>query len=172
MRQATWEDLGMSRRVYLALKMINNSGDLVVSIVGVCFLIVGGKGIRRIASIWRAKLSGKSESLATDVLRISVTEGSGHVYPGKLNRPPLPSGDRRQMWDIRRMWNVGRTEFRMWDIRRRWNVGRTEFRMWEFPSGWNERCHVSQGAVCVSKGEGATRHFLGRIPQWVVVQAV
>ena len=30
-------------------------------------------------------------------------------------------------------------------------------------SGWNERCHVSQGAVCVSKGEGATRQFLGRI---------
>ena len=26
-------------------------------------------------------------------LRIGVTEGSGHVYPGKLNRPPLPSSD-------------------------------------------------------------------------------
>ena len=32
--------------------------------------------------------------MATDVLRISVTEGSGHVCPGNLNRPPLPSGDR------------------------------------------------------------------------------
>ena len=32
-------------------------------------------------------------------------------------------------------------------------------------SGWNERCHVSQGVVCVSKGEGAMRQFLGRIPQ-------
>ena len=46
-----------------------------------------------------------------------------------------------------------------------WNEG-------EFPSEWNEQCHISQGAVCVSKGEGATRHSLGRIPQWVVVQAV
>ncbi|WKA11925.1 hypothetical protein VitviT2T_029373 [Vitis vinifera] len=36
------------------------------------------------------------------VLRIGVTEGSGHVCPGKLNRPPLPSGDReRRMRDIR-----------------------------------------------------------------------
>ena len=34
-------------------------------------------------------------------LRIGVTEGSGHVYSGKLNRPPLPSGDRgRRMRDI------------------------------------------------------------------------
>ena len=41
-----------------------------------------------------------------------------------------------------------------------------------FLSGWNERCHVSQGTVCMSKGEGATLHFLGRIPQWVVVPAV
>nr|CAN74244.1 hypothetical protein VITISV_037118 [Vitis vinifera] len=35
-------------------------------------------------------------------LRIGVTEGSGHVYPRKLNRPHLPSGDRgRRMRDIR-----------------------------------------------------------------------
>ena len=27
-------------------------------------------------------------------LQIGVIEGSGHVCPGKLNRPPLPSGDR------------------------------------------------------------------------------
>ena len=32
-----------------------------------------------------------------------------------------------------------------------WNEG--------FSSGWNERCHVSQGAVCVSKEEEATRHL-------------
>ncbi|WKA07069.1 hypothetical protein VitviT2T_024936 [Vitis vinifera] len=38
------------------------------------------------------------ESLATDAIRISVIEGSGHVCPGKLNRPPLPSGDKRRMW--------------------------------------------------------------------------
>ena len=34
----------MSCRVYLALKMSDSSGDLVVSIVGVCFLIVGETG--------------------------------------------------------------------------------------------------------------------------------
>ena len=64
-------------------------------------------------------------------LQISVTEGSGHVCPGKLNRPPLPSGDRgagcdginrgawceisgevehrsdrRQIWDIRVEWGI------------------------------------------------------------------
>ena len=71
-------------------------------------------------------------------------------------------------------WNVGGEEFRMWDTR-------VECRRRRIPdvrypgemsaeknsgcemSGWNERCHVSQGAVCVSKGEGATRQFLGRI---------
>ena len=75
------------------------------------------KWIRRIASIWRAKLSGESESLATDVLRISVTGGSGHVCPGKLNRPPLPSDDKHWLWSTRRWWNVSRTGL---------------------PSGWNE----------------------------------
>ena len=61
----------------------------------------GRKWIRRIASIWRAKLSRESESLATDVLRISITEGSGHVCSGKLNRPPLPSSNRRRLWSTR-----------------------------------------------------------------------
>ena len=37
-----------------------------------------------------------------------------------------------------------------------WNEG--------FPSGWNERCHVSQGAVCVSKEEGATRYLFREDP--------
>ena len=27
-------------------------------------------------------------------LQIGITEGFGHVCPGKLNRPPLPSGNR------------------------------------------------------------------------------
>ena len=49
-------------------------------------------------------------------LWIGVTEGSGHVCPGKLNRPSLLSGGRRRMWDIRRRWDVGRTELRLWDI--------------------------------------------------------
>ena len=77
----------------------------------------GWKWIRRIASIWRAKLSGESESLATDVIRISVAEGSGHVCLGKSNRPLLPSGGRGRMWNIQRKWDVDRTEWRLWDIR-------------------------------------------------------
>ena len=80
----------------------------------------GRKWIRRIASIWRAKLSGESESLATDVIRISVTEGSEHVCLGKLNRHPLPSDSRHRLWNIQKRWNFGRTEFRMWDIRVEW----------------------------------------------------
>ena len=35
-------------------------------------------------------------------LRVSSIRGSGHVWPGKLKRPPLPSDVRRQMWNIRR----------------------------------------------------------------------
>ena len=53
--------LGMSCRMYLALKMSDSSGDLVVSIVRVIFSIVGGNG------------SGES--------RVSDEPS----YPGKLN---------------------------------------------------------------------------------------
>ena len=52
----------MSCQVYLALKMNDSSGDLVVSIVGVCFLIVGG--------------NGSGESRVSNELS----------YPGNLNR--------------------------------------------------------------------------------------
>ena len=38
MRQTIWEDLGMSCRAYLALKMSDSSGDLIDNVVGVCFL--------------------------------------------------------------------------------------------------------------------------------------
>ena len=37
-----------------------------------------------------------------------------------------------------------------------WNEG--------LPSGWNERCHVLQGAVNVSKEAGATRHLFREDP--------
>ena len=59
-----------------------------------------------------------------ETFQVSAVKGSGHVCPGKLKRPPLPSGIRCRMWNIWRRWNVCRTEFRMWDIRRRWNVAR------------------------------------------------
>ena len=40
-------------------------------------------------------------------LRIGITEGSGHVYPGKLNRPPLPSNDSGGAGCEISGWNVG-----------------------------------------------------------------
>ena len=40
-------------------------------------------------------------------LRIGVTEGSGHVYPGKLNRPPLPSSDSGGAGCETSGWNIG-----------------------------------------------------------------
>ena len=67
MCQKTWEDLGMSCRMYLALKTSDSSGDLVVSIVRVIFFIVGGNG------------SGES--------RVSDEPS----YPGNLNRRPRMS---------------------------------------------------------------------------------
>ena len=65
--------------------------------------------------------------------------------------PPLPSDVRRRMWDIRLedpdMSDL--TEFRIWDIRRRWNVGRTEF----LP-GWNEICRARKGDRLRVQGVG------------------
>ena len=84
-------------------------------------------------------------------LRISVTEGSGHVCSGKLNCPPLPSGDRGAGCEIFGEDGTSAGQNSGYEISG-WNEG-------EFPFGWNERCHVLQGVVYVSKGEGATRHF-------------
>uniref|UniRef100_F6H3X6 Uncharacterized protein n=1 Tax=Vitis vinifera TaxID=29760 RepID=F6H3X6_VITVI len=39
------------------------------------------------------------ECLTSQAVRLSVTGGSVHVCPGKLNRHPLPFGDRRRMED-------------------------------------------------------------------------
>ena len=113
----------------------------------------GRKWIRRFASVWQAKLSRESELSAADALRVSAIRGSGHVWPRKLKRPPLPFGVRRRIWNIWRRWNVGRTEFRMWDIRRRWNVGEQNFgceisREGGTLAGQNPGCEIS--------GEGRT----------------
>ena len=61
----------------------------------------GQKWIRQIASVWRAKLSRKSELAAADALRVSAIKRSEHVWSGKLKRPLLPSGVRHRMWNIR-----------------------------------------------------------------------
>ena len=36
-----------------------------------------------------------------ETFRVSAIRGSGYVWPGKLKRPPLPSGVRRRMRNIR-----------------------------------------------------------------------
>ena len=51
-------------------------------------------------------------------LQIGVIEGSGHVCPGKLNRPPLPSGDRGAGCEISEEVERRPDRCRMWDIRR------------------------------------------------------
>ena len=84
-------------------------------------------------------------------LRIGVTEGSGHAYPEKLER-------RSDIMAAVRHSDKGRTlagQNSGYEISG-WNEG--------FPSGWNERCHVSQGAICVSKEEGVTRHLFREDP--------
>ena len=51
-------------------------------------------------------------------LRIGVTKGSGHVYLGKLNRPPLLSDDMgRRMRDIRveQRWTGARCKISKWN---------------------------------------------------------
>ena len=117
--------MGISCRAYLALKMNDSSGDLVVNYYLSLLFDCGRKWIRRIASVWQAKLSGESEMAAADVLRVRAIRVSGHAWPGKLNRLPLPSSGRRiQMWDIRMRWNVGRIEWRLWDIRVEWAIPR------------------------------------------------
>ena len=81
-------------------------------------------------------------------LRIGVTEGSRHVCPGKLNHPPLPSGDRRQMWDIR---VDGTSADRIPDVRYPggWNVGQTSADV-RHPdkggtsAGQNSGCEISE----------------------------
>ena len=42
----------------------------------------------------------------------------------EVEMPSSPIRRLIRMWNIRRWWNVTRTEFRMWDIWRRWNVTR------------------------------------------------
>ena len=102
------------------------------------------------------KLQENTAALYTErkTLQVSAIRGSGHVWPGKLKCPPLPSSVRHRMWNIwsedpdmsdRGSWNVllshpdvrypnkvkfQRTEFRMLNIRRRWKVGWIGFLAW------------------------------------------
>ncbi|RVW94101.1 hypothetical protein CK203_038220 [Vitis vinifera] len=105
----------------------------------------------------RAKLSGESESLTTNVLRISITEGSGHVCLGKLNRPPLPSGDRRRIIpDVRYPKKVERRPDRILTL---------SGMSYDSRLGGMSDATRRNGDVCVSKKEEATWQVLGRIPE-------
>ena len=94
-----------------------------------------------VANIW--KLQENTAALCKigcKILRVSAIRGSRYVWPGKLKRPPLPSGvkcwmqnirmecRRRRIRDVRHLggmsaeqnsgcetsgWNVGGAEFRM-----------------------------------------------------------
>ena len=44
-------------------------------------------------------------------LRVSAIRGPEHVCSGKLKRPPLPSGVKCRMGNIRRSWNVDGRNF-------------------------------------------------------------
>ena len=142
MCQETWEDLGMSCRMYLALKMSDSSGDLVVNIVKVIFFIVGGNG------------SGESQ----------VSDEPS--CPGKLNRPPLPSCNRRRIWNIRRRWNIGRIELRLWDIRRKVaSAGRNSY-----PGGMSYDSTRRKGGGLHGQGRGSHVAIFGEDPTWGILK--
>ena len=108
-------------------------------------------------------------------LLIGVTERSGHSYPEKLERRP----DRRRMWDIWRRWDVGRTEWRLWDIQIRVERWPDRIPNMRYPGGMRDSRPGEMRDVTCRKGPSTCPRkrepcgtFLGRIPQWVVVQAV
>ena len=50
-------------------------------------------------------------------LQIGVTEGSGHVCPGMLNRPPLPSGYRGAGCEISNIRRGGMRDSRLGEMK-------------------------------------------------------
>ena len=56
----------------------DSSGDLVVSIIGVCFLIVGGNGFDESRVSDEPSCPGNL-NCRLDALRVSAIRGSGHV---------------------------------------------------------------------------------------------
>nr|CAN81831.1 hypothetical protein VITISV_019623 [Vitis vinifera] len=106
--------------------------------------------------------------------RIGVTKGFGHVYLGKLNRPPLLSDDMgRRMRDIR--------------VEQRWTGARCKISEWNgggqapdvrYPSGTSaDRIPDMRysGGIRENFRPGEMRDATCRKepnPQWVVVQAV
>ena len=125
---------------------------------------------KRYWRIWTC-LPGEVESSSSPIRR----QASDAKYPKKVERRP----DRISA--VRYPKKVGRRPDIIPDVRYPGKVGRRPDRI---PFGWNERefrpdgmsenfrpgwmsdAMCRKGDVCLSKGEGATRHFLGRIPHW------
>ena len=122
--------MGMSYRMYLALKMSDSSGDLVVSIVRVIFFIVGGNGSgesrvsdepscpgKRYQRI-RTCLSGEVESSSF----LTQRQAPAAKYLEKVERRPDRISNVRYQGGMPAEKNFG------CEIPR-WNVGGEEFRM-------------------------------------------
>ena len=71
-----------------------------------------------------------------ETLRVSAIRGSGYVWPGKLKRPPLPSGVKRRMQNIR----LECQRRRIPDVRHPSGMSAKQNFGCE-TSGWNVRCH-------------------------------
>ena len=128
------------------------------------------KYLKQNISKCRSKISGSfrrnSVALYTErkTLRVSAIRGSGHVWPGKLKRPPLPFGceisgceisDQRIRTCLTGEVETSFSPIRMWDIWRKWKVGRIEF----LP-GWNELCRASLSGATPSGFPKKTRGAL------------
>ena len=99
-----------------------------------------------------------------ETLWVSAIRWSGYVWSGKLKRPPLPSGVRRWIRNIRMEWWQRR--FRIWDIRVEcWQSRIPDVR---HPGGMS----AVQNSGCENKIEddkkpssGVSGHLLPRIPK-------
>ena len=112
------------------------------------------------------KLQENTVALCKMAVKVSgyAIRGSGYVWSGKLKRPPLPSGVRRWIRNIRMEWWQRR--FRIWDIRVEcWQSRIPDVR---HPGGMS----AVQNSGCENKIEddkkpssGVSGHLLPRIPK-------
>ena len=84
-----------------------------------------------------------------ETLWVSAIRGSGYVWSGKLKRPPLPSGVRHWMWNIR----MECRQRRIPNVRHPGGMSAEQNSGCE-TSGWNVRCHTWQGGCLRVQGVG------------------
>ena len=103
-----------------------------------------------VANIW--KLQENTAALCKigcKILRVSAIRGSRYVWLGKLKRPPLPSGVKCWMQNIRMECRRRRIP----DVRHSGGMSAEQNSGCE-SSGWNVRCHTSQGGRLRVQGVG------------------